>query len=445
MKQKIILFTVAIVLVLGFASCNDSSYLNAIPTRSTALLRIDPAQGGDNALPLKTLLQQNSLDNCGIDLSQPVVIFTAPDGNLGLCAKVKDQGDVKKLFEKQAAKLRCRTMADRRDCHFAAFGQWLIGASEDALLVMGPVNAVDVPALQTLMTRYLTQDEDKGITISPLYERLDTMTAPMTLVARVQALPEKLVAPLTLGMPKEADASQVVLAAKVKNDNGLLSLDGETYSTNKQVDDSLKAARKAYGKVSERYLRGMSRSDVFGFFTNVQGPAFLSQMQADRNVQAMLAGMNAAIDMDNIIRSVNGDLAIVAPSLAEGSMRLAMTAQLANSSWLKDVAYWKQSVPRGASITDAGTNCYRYTDGNMQFFFGVSQDKQFYSGNTAEEALSRLKTSATPLSAAVTKAAQGGRIAIVLQFSTSKPELAAVSKIIEPVFGSVNSIVFRIK
>lgn len=431
-------------LMLTFTSCNDNSYLNAIPMRSTALLCIDPAQGGDNAQPLRQLLQITDFSQSGIDMEQPLMVFTSPDGNIGLCAKVKKQGDVKKLFEKQANKMQCRTLPDRHDCHFAAYGQWLVGCSDAALLAMGPVNVADIPALQTVMTRYLAADEEKGITVSPLYERLDTMQAPMTLVARVQALPERLVAPLTLGMPKSADASQVVLAAKMKCEQGLLQLDGETYSTNKQVDDSLKASRSAYGKVSERYLRGMSQDDVLGFFTSVHGSAFLNQLRADANVQGMLAGINAAIDMDNIIRSVDGDLAIVVPTLAEGSTRLSMMAQLGNVNWLKDVSYWKQSVPKGGSITDEGPNCYRYTDGKMQFVFGVSQDKQFYSGNTKDEATARLQTSKSPLSAAVSKAALGGRIALVVQLKGSRPEQAAVSKVIEPVFGNVNTIVFRI-
>ena len=59
------------------------------------------------------------------------------------------------------------------------------------------------------MVKYLKADEDEGITASPMFERLETITSPMAMVAQAQALPEKFVAPFTLGTPKDTDPSQV--------------------------------------------------------------------------------------------------------------------------------------------------------------------------------------------------------------------------------------------
>ena len=57
----------------------------------------------------------------------------------------------------------------------------------------------------------------------------------MALVAQAQALPEKFVAPFTLGAPKNADASQIVIAAEMNVQKGMLRIKGETFSFNPSI------------------------------------------------------------------------------------------------------------------------------------------------------------------------------------------------------------------
>lgn len=66
------------------------------------------------------------------------------------------------------------------------------------------------------MVRFLHADEDAGVKSSRLFAQLDSIDSPIAMVAQVQALPEKFVAPFTLGAPKDADASQIVIAAGMK-------------------------------------------------------------------------------------------------------------------------------------------------------------------------------------------------------------------------------------
>lgn len=91
-----------------------------------------------------------------------------------------------------------------------------MGFSGQALLVMGPVVADAQAQLQQQMVKYLKAEEEDGITVSPMYERLQTLSSPMAMVAQAQALPEKFVAPFTLGAPKDTDPSQVVIAADME-------------------------------------------------------------------------------------------------------------------------------------------------------------------------------------------------------------------------------------
>src|SRR3712207_4156849 len=141
-------------------------------------------------------------------------------------------------------------------------------------------------------------------------------------------------------------------------------------------------------------------------------------MQQNKGVQALLAGINTAIDMDNILRSVDGDITFVAPSFDTTNLQLSMAAQLAHSKWLADVAYWKQSVPQGGSISDWKKNSFYYRDGKTSFFFGVTADQQFYAGSSADESLATLKPASTPLAAKITNAIPGNRMVMVINLAS---------------------------
>ena len=344
--------------VLGLlSSCSGTDYLNAIPKKSTALISVDMQQMAsgksdeDKAGMLKSLLHVEDASKCGIDISEKIFLFESADGNLGLCAKVSDEGDVEDWLASLAKQHIATEVKERKGFHFSVLkNSWLVGFSDQALLVMGPVVADAQAQLQQQMVKYLKADEDEGITASPMFERLETITSPMAMVAQAQALPEKFVAPFTLGTPKDTDPSQVVIAAEMDVKDGILQVKGETFSFNKEIDEALKKAAQTYRPIKGSYVKSMPADALAGIFMNVKGEQFLPMMQSNRSLQTLLMGINQAIDMDNIIRSVDGDMAIVLPSLTDNNMQMTMAAKLSHAKWLGDVDYWKTSCPAGKDI-----------------------------------------------------------------------------------------------
>lgn len=79
----------------------------------------------------------------------------------------------------------------------------------------------------------------------------------------------------------------------------------------------------------------MSQNYAVGMFINVNGKEFIDVLHSNNSFQTLLAGMNSAIDMDNIIRSIDGDMSIVIPSLSGVNYLPQMSAELANKDFLK--------------------------------------------------------------------------------------------------------------
>lgn len=138
-----LLFSGVIVL---FTSCSGNDYLNAIPGESTALISLDmqkiaeKSPGKDENTVLKSILHVKDISDCGIDVAHKMYFFESQDGNLGLCAKVKDEDDLESWLQQLSHKGICQQLSEHRGLQFTVFkSAWVLGFSRHAMLIMGPV------------------------------------------------------------------------------------------------------------------------------------------------------------------------------------------------------------------------------------------------------------------------------------------------------------------
>lgn len=449
---------VALSLLLPFifllCSCSDDDYLNAIPENSTAIVAIDAKQlagsEGDahSTNHLKEIFKVDDFSECGIDFSKKLYLFETIDGNVGIVAKVSDKGDLNTWLDKMAGDGFCQKTSKRKDCRFTVIKDaWVTGFSSDALVIIGPVLPVGQAEVRQQILKYLEQDDEQSIKASPLFDKLNTIESPIAIVSQVAALPDKIAAPFTIGAPKDADASQIMLAASVKKEKGYLEIAGEPFSFNKSIDNSLKESYKVFRPIKGVYLESMPDDAFLGAFMNVEGQDFIKLLHANTAFQGLLTGVNMAIDMDNIIKSINGDMAVVMPSFSDSSTRIRLSAQLGNKSFLEDIGYWKQSCPPGSKIEDCGKDFYCYTNGSMSYYFGVSADMQYYSGSTPDEAHNSILKAAKPLPANILSKLKGQKLCLVLNVEAlfRDDKSGILSNVITPLFGETNYILYSVK
>lgn len=453
--KKTRFFIIASLMIVLMSACSDNDYLNAIPSKSTAVISIDMSrlngqeQEQNQEHILKTMLHVDDVSKCGLDVKEKVYLFETIDGNLGLCAKVADEGDVSNWLSELSQQRICSTVTERKGFHFAVLkDSWLVGFSSKALLVMGPVVAEAQAEMQRQMVRYLKADEDAGIKSSKLFAQLDSIDSPMAMVAQAVALPEKFVAPFTLGAPKDADASQIVIAAGMDVENGVLKIAGRTFSFNPSINQALVKSQQVFRPIQGDYVQSMPDDAMAGIFMNVAGSRFLPLVQSNQGLQTLLMGINASIDMDNILRSVDGDMSIVLPTLGTDHMQMMMAARLSHAKWLSDVDYWKQSCPKGSTIGNWKSNAFCYSSGKTCFYFGVTDDKQFFSGNDEVSAESSIRPSSHPVSKRVQNMIRGEKMVMVINLEKSGgggSAMQAVTGLLSPLFGQLTAVVYTLK
>lgn len=453
--KKTRFFIIASLMIVLMSACSDNDYLNAIPSKSTAVISIDMSrlngqeQEQNQEHILKTMLHVDDVSKCGLDVKEKVYLFETIDGNLGLCAKVADEGDVSNWLSELSQQRICSTVTERKGFHFAVLkDSWLVGFSSKALLVMGPVVAEAQAEMQRQMVRYLNADEDAGIKSSKLFAQLDSIDSPMAMVAQAVALPEKFVAPFTLGAPKDADASQIVIAAGMDVEDGVLKIAGRTFSFNPSINQALVKSQQVFRPIQGDYVQSMPDDAMAGIFMNVAGSRFLPLVQSNQGLQTLLMGINASIDMDNILRSVDGDMSIVLPTLGADHMQMMMAARLSHAKWLSDVDYWKQSCPKGSTIGNWKSNAFCYSSGKTCFYFGVTDDKQFFSGNDEVSAESSIRPSSHPVSKRVQNMIRGEKMVMVINLEKSGgggSAMQAVTGLLSPLFGQLTAVVYTLR
>lgn len=354
-------------------SCSSDEYRNAIPSTATALVRINTSRidGSEAMRTLSSLLSTDNLAESGIDLKSDIFAFETVDGNFGMCAKVGDQDKLAEFMNSLSSKGKCGTVRKQNGCFFSDINNvWAVGFSNKALLVLGPVSAAAIADAQAGLAKMLRQKEESSIVGTPMYAKLDSMESAVSMVAQVQALPEKMMAPFIIGAPKDADASQVLVAVDFSKSGGTIRMSGETFSFDKSINAALAKAHMVYRKINSDYIALVPQNCSVGLFTNVDGKQFLPLLHDNKSMQALLVGINTAIDFDNITRSVDGNLFLVSSGMLSSKLNLTMLARTDKPLWTGDVDYWKQSCPAGSRITGAGQS-WRYSGKDANFAFGL--------------------------------------------------------------------------
>ena len=433
-----------VVFAVMLSSCSGDDYINAIPESSTLLMSTNTAKltGVGSQQLLKSLLHFKNIDKTGIDFSANVYFFEDARYNIGLCAKVSDDDKLADMLQQAG----CR-VEKRRGFRFALLqGNWIVGFSDVSVLLMGPVIPAAIDEMKGQMVQYLKQSEDESIKGTPLMERLQTIDAPMAMVCQASALPEQFITPFTIGAPRDASPSDIMIAASMEVSHGRLLISGQTFSFKKQIDEALKKAQQTYRPIKGDYVKTMSTSDGMGLFMNIDGKNFHKLIRQNRGVSTMLMGINTAIDMDNIIKSIDGDMTLIASGLGNDKLQMMMGAKLGNSNWLKDVAYWKQSVPKGGRIGDWGKNCFYYTGNQTAYYFGVTDDMQYMSGGSKDEALRSIRPSQNPINTELQQLIIGNKLVMLINFEALKDQKAqAITSMLKPLFGELNTIVYTMK
>ena len=397
---------------------------------------------------MTSFLKMDSFDQIGVDFKQKVYFFETNDGSFGLCAKIDDRDKVLNTINLMMLKEKSHNkIHEYKDCQFIVINNnWMAGISDDVLLLLGPIINSQYKTSEQRMAKWMDADEEKSIVSKPIYQRLENIDAPVALVTQIKAIPEQFRLPFTIGIPKNSDASQVMLSLTMNIDGDIVDMQGETFSFNEKVDMSLRDTAKNFRPITEKYIKALENDALAALFLNAEGEKLLEHLRSNQSGQLILTGINAMIDIDNILRCVDGDYMLMLSSMQGQQPEMVMGAQLKSTKFLNDIGYWKSSCPKGTKIEDVGKNAFKLDDGFSKYYFGVSENNLFYASTSEELTFLGQQQAKQPIPDMLKKKMIGQKLCLCVNIKKlyeiqNYGEL--IASFLNPIFGNAKTLIYH--
>lgn len=443
--------------VLLFAACSKD-YRNAIPKGSTAVVAFDASEilgkgGADNPndkSSLADLLHTDDFSHCGIDLDETFYGFETADGAFGVVLPVSSEGDLEAWLKGLADDGIATPLTEKKGFKFTTVaGLFVVGYSSSALVAIGPVMPLAQAEAMQRMAKWLDAGDDEGIKTTKLYEKMEEMEGFVRLVARSDALPEQLAAVLTLGTPKGTTAKEVYVGIGLQTTSkGCLSINGGSFSFDADIDKALKQAKAAYKPIKGDLLTGVPSTATFFMACGVEGNDYLQMLRSNETVRGLLFGMNTTLDIDKMLRSVNGDLLFCVDEMGE-TPTFHLLAEQNNKDWLADVGYWKRSCPSGTTIADGSTpTTFHLQSKDWNVDFGINQRGLLFVNNAARDTSATVQDKANGLPTEIVEAVKGKRLAIAVNAGKALealPFASTLSPLVKSLVGKDGIVLYTIE
>lgn len=311
--------------------------------------------------------------------------FTTED-YIGIAANVRSSSTLEDFMKAMYTQHQASALEERGGYNWTVYkNNWIIGFDSKRFLMMGPVPQGAQPMLRQNMLALFKQSKDDSFSASPAFDKLDSEKGDIRVYAPLSNLPDLMGTQFALNVPEDADKEDIDVYLTLDFEKGKIHIDGESSSENKDLASQMKTSAHSLPTVKGVFLNQAPANFLVWGSMGLNGDNTLKQLKQNKTISDFLLAMNAGVDADMIMKSTKGDASFSVPYLKDnGDMAFCFHAQLANTSFLNDVDYWKQSVAKlgkGSRMTDAGKNCYnlRMPDFNGQF--GVKPGNVFYATN----------------------------------------------------------------
>lgn len=350
----------ALVALVVYLFCfRGDGYVSSLPADMQAVARLDVRSLPDT-LPLPISDERRKgLEDCGIDFRQPLYAFVDGQDRPGLLLPLASDSKLEACLRDKGI-----TVESQRGYHWAQWGQWLMAFSDDRCLAFGPLSEQEMGAMRGTMVALLKQS---GKPESELWERIGKSDATLSAAFQVSLVHHL----LTRFYP------QVALALR-DGQEGTVSLEASMRGRDLMVDAVLhgtglggKRSFLVPLKTDEEAQACVDGSTVVSM--GVNGERLLGALRKVPAVRTALIAMNFCIDLDQIIRSVQGDVTLTLPDGGAEGMSPVLTASLRDTRFMQNSGAWNQGLSSvvDVRVSQMGDSTFCVQLPSDSIYFGV--------------------------------------------------------------------------
>ena len=424
--------SVLLVAVLLLGSCSkDKEYTRVIPSNASLVISIDVQSiikksglmdnkesimknmtAALNNEKLAKLVQNPS--EAGLSLEEKAYFFLASPQEPVVLFKVSDIDKLEDAFKLMQSEGLCDEVEKSGNFSSAVLRGYGVCAFDNSSLIVMETSSAHSQPVKEAVAKLMNQDAKVSIAANKGFQKMIEKKSDVGLFGSFAAMPQLTSASMMMGLPEDADLSQMMLLAQMNFENGKISIEGEYYTENTSLKDYFKKQSEMGGKIKHTFLKRLPASSLAYLSTNLKGDKLYEMLIKSTEFKGMVkdSRLTPGFDLRKSVTSLNGDISIVLSGVSEsGIPSLLAYAEVTDPSAAGIVyAFKKDFDEMGMTVATSGKNEYVVKSGMFpsairfgvrgNYFYFTNDDNLFKSigkditNSLAEAKYENIKTSA---------------------------------------------------
>ena len=404
--------------LLLLASCSKKDYMTVIPADATfvaavnlsdvaaeadlknspvmSLAKIGLMAAGQDQQLLREVLNDPSV--IGIDFDAPAYVFQTPNHSWGLVLSVEDDSRLEDAFRELAKQQLVSKPIEKDGLMWTALlGDINVAFNQESLLILvSQQDGITAAMLKQHMKELFSQEQEESFAATEQMQQLEAAHAPVAIYSRMAALPQGVASSLAGFLPKGVRPANVEVCMSLTFNQGTASLKAQLSGKDQQTQQLLNGNSQHLRTLKGDFL-GAASDNFFAWISmGCEGSWLLDLLKQNEDAKQALFMLERGIDIEQMLRSIDGDVTLVLP--AEPSVSglqhtdFMLLAQVEKTDFLSDVTDWTCSArDYGITLQSLGNQQYLLSAPELKLHWGVEQQTLYLATEQAyqQKAFSR--------------------------------------------------------
>ena len=252
----------------------------------------------------------------GIDWSKKIYAFVQSQTHIA--AFVIPVSDAERLKASILAfwgpSIKGRKFIDDDLCSWAVSRQFQIAVTNEVCMVVTSGGAEKSQTIKELVTEWLSQPEEQSFISTDYNELLLDLDGEIGLYASMSSLPENMSIMASMAYSEDMDVNSVKYLADVSFKKGEVVAKGKILFEDSDLHEWVKNQGEVFKKLDGNSLAYLPQNTPFWFGVGLNGNDLFDRLLEHPTYGKQLQNMSLPLDIEGVIRSIDGDLSIAYPT-----------------------------------------------------------------------------------------------------------------------------------
>ena len=312
----------------------------------------------------------------GVDWTQKVYAFVQSQTRIvAFVLPVSDREKLKASFLAFAGrKIHGRKFTEDDTFSWATGRQLSIAINDQVCLLITSAGKQDSQSLKAHVSEWLNQSKEESFASTDYNEMLLDLEGEIGVYASMSSLPENISLMASMAYSEDMDISSVKYLADVSFHPGKVVANGKVLYENSDFREWIKNQDDVCKKLDGKSLRYLPKNTPLWCGVGLDGNDFFDHLLEHPSYGKQLQNMSLPLDMEGIIRSINGDIALAYPN--------GLFVDVENDEILRICVGAIKTMGRfiGLSLDELSDNNYALVDENHTFSRWLGKETQLQLG-----------------------------------------------------------------